>query len=725
MEGRNFMIANKGVVSDTSIIPLIKQLGNQSNKAYVIVEYTAPYYKIIASNKKYTELTQFTQEEIIGKSILTLFVQNRYHNGSEEIERILRAEQMCTHEFLHMKKHGTFCSKVQCLPFQNQYFLLFVEDITIDQLDSYIHQLERTMFLAIEQGITFNKQLELICSEVDVLFNPYTYTSITMKMNSGFSTILSNRFDEIQAHEFFVSNENEKKLYETLIQENQVIQLEDFGEYPINEDLKRYLLERNYQNCWFIPIVTKQGEGIGVMTMFFDLQKRNTEMYEQLFYRLMELIVMAYDLEQQQSTINELAYVDQATGLPNIHQFQKIINQLKAMGIEGIIKIVEANEFSNIVEIYGRDIGDVLLKELGERIKKSSTSDIFHIARFTSSSLIIFSTRDFEMVRQEAQPFKSITANPFHIKGITAYVTLKSGFAAFNPKISCKDTIRFAEVALENAKSSAGMQTAFYDGNMDCSRQKEMKLLNHLTEAIRNNEIQTYFQPKVMLHRERIVSVEALARWNSRELGFVSPVEFIPIAENAGLISEIDLQMLEQILKWMQKRQYEGKRIIPVALNISPNHFYQPNFIPNIKRLIQQYYIDPNYIIIEVTEGIGLVDLKRAKKILKDLHKIGVKTSVDDFGIGYSSLSYLQKLSFNELKIDRSFTWKLHEMGTYAIVKAIIEIAHTLEMNVIAEGVETQQQAKQLRELRCDIAQGYFYYKPMDLETFEKRFDER
>ena len=259
------------------------------------------------------------------------------------------------------------------------------------------------------------------------------------------------------------------------------------------------------------------------------------------------------------------------------------------------------------------------------------------------------------------------------------------------------------------------------NGQKNILTENEICIVNHLKEAINNKEIQVYFQPKVELRRGRIGNMEALARWISPHLGFMSPADFIPIAEKAGLIREIDLLIIEQVLAWLQRRQYDGKRIVPVSINISPDHFYHPQFITRLRELMQQYYADPNYLIIEVTENIGLVDMERAKDILWELKLRGFKTSVDDFGIGFSSLSYLQKFAFSELKIDRSFTSKIQETGTYMIIQSIIQIAKNLEIDVVAEGVETEQQVQLLKELGCEIAQGYFYYKPMSLDDIEEK----
>ena len=172
---------------------------------------------------------------------------------------------------------------------------------------------------------------------------------------------------------------------------------------------------------------------------------------------------------------------------------------------------------------------------------------------------------------------------------------------------------------------------------------------------------------------------------------------------------------------WFQKRQYEGKRIVPISVNISPDHFYHPHFIRELKYLIRKYYADPSYLIIEITENLGLVDVEKAQQIIQQLFIRGLKTSVDDFGIGYSSLGYLQKLMFAELKIDRSFTARIQEAGTYAIVRSIIQIAYNLEIDVVAEGVETQEQVAILKQLGCTCVQGFLFYKPMSFAEIEEK----
>ena len=381
---------------------------------------------------------------------------------------------------------------------------------------------------------------------------------------------------------------------------------------------------------------------------------------------------------------------------------------------------VHPSEFSRIVELYGRDTGEALMKQIYERITEKC-GDVQVVGRFASSSLIIYwEYRVAEMPPIE-RLLKCIVEFPFVVEGKSLYITLKSGGAAVGQGKSLQDGIRHAENALSEAKNHSGTYAKFYTQERDAQLEKELFILHHLTEAIRNKEMTAYFQPKVELRKGRITSMEALARWISPTLGFVSPADFIPLAERAGLIREIDLQIIEQVLMWFQKRQYEGKRIVPVSVNISPEHFYHPHFIKELEYLIKKYYADPNYIIIEITENLGLVDVERAQKIIQDLFVRGLKTSVDDFGIGYSSLSYLQKLRFAELKIDRSFTSRIQEAGTFAIVQSIIQIAYNLEIDVVAEGVETKEQVEILQQLGCKCVQGFLFYKPMSFAEIEEK----
>ena len=241
--------------------------------------------------------------------------------------------------------------------------------------------------------------------------------------------------------------------------------------------------------------------------------------------------------------------------------------------------------------------------------------------------------------------------------------------------------------------------------------------------GIKNEEFTVHLQPKINLNTDEIEGFEALARWFSPVLGNVSPAEFIPIAEKSGKINEVDILILRKVLKFQNLRLTEGLQIFPIAVNISPVHFYSETFVNDFLTLVEEYQIPPDYIKIEVTESVELFDFVKAKQILLELKKLGYESSIDDFGVGFSSLSYLQQLPFSEIKIDRSFINDISNSDMYAVVQTIVQLAEKLRMHVVAEGIETLEQYTILQKIGCKSGQGFYFHKPMPLEEAQKLLD--
>lgn len=562
-------------------------------------------------------------------------------------------------------------------------------------------------------------KIQQICTEIDFQFN--TYSTFTYLNQQPLQFIISQRFPEQETPKI---SQQEINYHHQLMANNKRLNWSILAELSLHSKTWRFAKSELCANSYFIPIYTMSHEAIGYFIVYFEEIGIGERLLSVLTRKLEQCIQLLDKISMYERQIEMLQTTDTTTNLPSYKKFITMLNRYKNENKIGVIKIIEPGEFSKIVELYGRPVGDRLLRQVGEHLKQASVSDNSEVARFTSSALIMFSPVDFKhLVKRKTTISDEMNAS-FTIDDQQIHISLKVGIAPFDSRIAGHDAIRFAEYALTKAKGVHGSHTEFYTARNDATLERELFVLNHLKNAIYNEIIDIHFQPKFALHNEKIISMEALARWHSPELGFVSPAEFIPMAENAGLIKNLELQIIEKVLMWQQQRQYEGKRIVPIAVNISPEHFYHPLFIQNIQQLLHTYYADPKYLIIEVTENMGLVDSERARIIINKLRNMGVYTSIDDFGIGYSSLSYLQKFSFNELKIDRSFIMKLDELATQTIVKAIIEIAHTLEMDVIAEGVETKEQRDILKAIRCDGIQGYYYSKPLPIEEAEKCIDE-
>lgn len=591
------------------------------------------------------------------------------------------------------------------------------------ELTSYISEekmirlLDFTNELIIHEG-SFSSKLKNLCIELDAIHQ--THTTFTVVYEKEIQHLPSLRFNE----EFQI--QEDRQLYKLLLQDPIPIGWQDLEHLALHRDTHYYVTKQGFNAHYYIPVYTKKNNPIGYFICYYDQHKDEHMNIAQFTDKITKIVQLIHKMQRYQTQIAQLTLVDAHTNLPSYKQFLRIIKQHKAKNKTGVIKIVEPGEFSKVVELFGRPAGDVMLKELGKRLKHLSASENSEVARFTSSSLIMFTPIDFHKIEKTRNaPITDAANSPFIIAGQQIYTTLKIGIAPFEQGHTEYDAIRFAESALTDSKLVPGTQINYYIEQSNRNVKRELLLLNHLKQAIQQKQITAHFQPKFEVRRERIASMEALARWISPELGFISPGEFIPMAESSGLIREIELQIIEQVLQWQQQRQYDGKRIVPIAINISPEHFYHPLFIPKLKSLIGQYYADPHFLIIEITESMSLFDFERAKIILTKLRLLGISTSVDDFGIGYSSLSYLQKFSFDELKIDQSFSQKIDELATQTIVKSIIQIAHMLDMTVIAEGVETLEQSTILKELECDVIQGFYYSRPLSIEDASKLLDEQ
>ncbi len=695
----------------------MKRLGENTSKCFLLVDATDMNYPIFYCNDAYCDLIGYSMKELIGLPVISLF-KNTPEPKLKEMEENIITGKMAQLEISHHRNGNyEFQALIECFPLQNEeqqneYIVLMVSEITHKKIAQLSNELERRMFHAIEKEKTLFEKLTLSCEYIDLAFSPDAFSTIVMKVESEFFITSAVPFEGSYTH--LIPKGMARNYYSLLMKlDDSKVYMRHKG-YALSTIHQQFAHENGLNSCWQIPIPNHTGEIIGLITIFYNVQRHQTEFYTRLITKVINLLSLAYTYETKQQEVYQLAYTDSYTGFSNRHDFFRNIKD----EIDGTILIIEPSEYSKMVELFGHEVGEEILLQLGKRIEKAWCMN--RVARFTSSTLAVFIDSSSQITENLSEELELLTKETFPLFGNNIYIMLKVGVASVNAEIKAEKASRYADSALSVAKLKSGIQIEYYNEKIKAYLKKELRILYELVDAIKNKEFQAYVQPKIELYRGRIYSVEALARWFSPKLGFVSPGDFIPIAERAGLIREIDLQIIDQILSWMQQRHYKGENNVPVAVNISPEHFYRQDFIDTLVRLVQKYYIDPKYIIIEITENISLVDTEFAQKIINQLRLKGFQTSVDDFGIGYSSLSYLQKLNFSELKIDQSFTAKINEAGTFAIVRSILQIAHHLEMVTVAEGVETEEQVKLLKEIGCTIGQGYYFYRPMSLQQLEE-----
>ena len=453
--------------------------------------------------------------------------------------------------------------------------------------------------------------------------------------------------------------------------------------------------------------------------------------------------VFARDISERkeaENRIRQLAYYDSLTKLPNRQSFKIQTEQAIKLAIRnkrmGAILFIDLDEFKRINDTLGHDFGDLLIRRVGQRLLDQirdndtvshTTSEGMpsqNVARLGGDEFTILLTEikhidDASIVAQRIQ--QSIDG-AFDLKGHEVYVTPSIGIAVFpNDGKDVDELLKNADTAMYHAKAVGKNNFQFYSEQMGASAAEYLKLGAMLRKALSNNEMKLYYQPQISATTGKIAGAEALLRWEQTELGMISPAEFIPLAEDTGMILDIGDWVLRQACQDNADWQNAGYTPIRVAINLSGLQFIQKDLPLKVKQALETAGLAPEYLEMEITESIIMRNIDETISTLQSFRDMNLGISVDDFGTGYSSLSYLKKFPLETLKIDRSFVTDIpDDIDDVKITSAILAMARSLNLKVVAEGVETEAQARFLMQHHCDLLQGFLYSKPLPKEEFEK-----
>ncbi|GGA25973.1 EAL domain-containing protein [Psychrobacillus lasiicapitis] len=422
--------------------------------------------------------------------------------------------------------------------------------------------------------------------------------------------------------------------------------------------------------------------------------------------------------------IEELTFTDTLTNTMNRHTFYEQLEDLIATSTENsehAMLVVDLDRFKQINETLGNEVGDFLLTEVADRINSIVRANDL-VSRYGGDEFLVTIT-DLNFQKDAvhfAEKLNKQLNKPFYIQDREIYITSSIGIS-FYPQdgIEVETLIQKADKAMYFAKQNGRNQYAFYFDELQTDAERLLLLESELRKAIQQKAFVIHYQPKVSLDTNQIIGVEALVRWANGTLGVVSPAEFIPFAEDTGLIIPISEVILEKVCMDIVDWRSRGIQHIPVSINIAALHFQQDDFMERINAILTKYNCSPQLLELELTERTVMEDSESIVHKLVKLKRMGFKLSIDDFGTGYSSLSYLNRFPLNYLKIDSSFIQQMTELqDKQAIVDTIILMAHRLHIKVIAEGAETKDQVKLLKEMGCDIVQGYYFSKPISSAAF-------
>ncbi len=443
--------------------------------------------------------------------------------------------------------------------------------------------------------------------------------------------------------------------------------------------------------------------------------------------------------------VRHLAYYDSLTGLPNRQHFKEnaelSLQLARKMVSKTALIFMDIDDFKRINDTLGHHAGDMLLQKVSNRLVKDlrdhdSVSKLFienrseempHLlSRFGGDEFTIMLTElvSRKEVQNVCERLVKTLCQPMNINGNELVISGSFGIAIFPEDGKDLETLmRHADIAMYQAKSIGKNNLCFYHENLDSSQFERLTLESKLRHAVENKTIEIYFQPQIDGKTGHLNGAEVLARWNDAELGFIPPDKFIPLAEDSGLIIALGDWVMKQSCRQAKKWIDAGHKPIRIAVNVSAQQFRQSDFAEKVFDCLNKEGLAAKYLDLEITESMLIDDLDSVIEHLKRLKAIGVHISIDDFGTGYSSMSYLKLLPIDKLKIDRSFITGLTiQDSDNAIVKAIIALSQGLQLDIVAEGVETIEQRDFLTDNGCKEIQGYFYSQPLPPMVFEQRF---
>ncbi|KZY30153.1 hypothetical protein A3749_10580 [Oleiphilus sp. HI0078] len=660
---------------------MLKAITDQSSEGITVADTEGNYVFV---NPAFCKMSGYSKDELLGMTVFDIKAPEQDHRS---FERTKTTEEGLTVEVLLQRKDGsTYHSEVigKNIDIDGKALVLgIVRDISQEVKTG---QKIRTLSQAVEQ------------SPVSVMI---IATNGSIKyVNQAFETTSGYPLSEVEGKKFFslMPDHAKKDTYAALFE---ALEKEHSWEGEVQ------IRKKNGETFWeyghISPVKDEYGKVIHYLAVKEDISTRKAQ-EEKIFHQ---------------------AHFDSLTDLPNrllsLDRLTHIIGEAQRQNNKVALLFVDLDDFKKVNDSLGHDMGDEVLMVAAERLSEVlRTGDTVGRLGGDEFILILGGLDDEKSAQKTAERILEQFRSSFDIEGRKLMLTASIGIALFpHDGATPTDLLRNADSAMYHAKSLGRNAYSFYTEEMNQQVARRLQLEEQIHGALDRNEFSLAYQPQVDVQTDKIIGAEALLRWNNQTLGQVPPDEFIPIAEETGLIIPIGQFVLHQALSQASKWQKQYQADFRMAVNLSPRQFRDPDLISQVERIIQDHQVARHTLEFEITEGVLMNNQQFVKDALRALNHLDVRISMDDFGTGYSSLSYLRNYPFDMLKVDRSFVNDLVEdQADKELINAAISMAHSLNLKVVAEGVENQEQYKLLKDLNCDYAQGYLFGRPMAPDIF-------
>ncbi|CAG9610410.1 bifunctional diguanylate cyclase/phosphodiesterase [Pseudoneobacillus rhizosphaerae] len=679
--------------------------------ASAIIAITDHQGTIMSINDKFCELSKYNEEELIGQNHRILNSGHHSKGFFRDMWKTIGSGQIWKGEIQNKAKDGSlYWVDTTIVPFLN------------DKGNPYQYisiRTDITQRVKMEMELQEAMKNELRSTQRELQENQQHYQSLFEHSQDAVITYdPSNNIIDMNPKAVELFGSLSSKLPDNSTEAMIIKEYQD-----IRNDCFEKALQGNPQN-FDIVMLNKSGRNLFLNITFLPIivDKQIIGVYS-----------IGKDITEQkmiQETNAYLAHHDELTKLPNRRWMEQKLHEslihARSQKQKLAVLFFDLDRFKNINDTLGHSIGDRLLEQLSSRLLASINMEKQFVARMGGDEFMILCPviADSEEAIETAKGLLENLTTPIHIDDFELVVSASIGISIF-PKdgTNVDDLMRNADIALYRSKDQGRNMYQVYSPSMKVRSSQSFYLERDLRKAIMNNEFIAHFQPRVNSSTGKIVSAEALIRWNHPKLGLVSPGEFIPLAEETGLIIPIGKWMKKRVCEQLVAWQEAGIRLVPISVNISSQRFLEKSFSNQVRELLDYYQIEGKWLEFEITENSLMRNEEYIIQTLNELKDLGIKIYIDDFGTGYSSFNYLKSFRLNGIKIDRSFIRNISgESENAPITTAMIKMAQHLKLEVVAEGVETVEELLFLQEQNCHQIQGFLFGKPCSIDEFEHKF---
>ncbi|WP_448951948.1 EAL domain-containing protein [Labrys neptuniae] len=706
-------------------MPLTRDRGSQlfersvqeGDKAVVVLNARR---EIVWINPSFTKMLGYLSEEVVGRSLVPVLVGKATPTAARvSLERLINAKRGSLEEINGLDKFG---NEITLLIYTDH--IRDIDENVTETIVTFhsntparmIQSLQNNVLEELVSGTSLESVSEFICRKAEFITRDVVSTILRVDQNGLMHPIAapslpryySDALDGIAIGPTVGSCGTAAFFGEPVL-------VEDIETSPLWTPYKGLALPLGLKACWSVPIKLRDGRVAGTFAFYFREKRGPSYLHEEIISACVHLCALAIEQHEAKEHIHRLAYFDMLTGLPNRRQIyqkagQAIAEARDKHGKMALLRL-DIKRFKDINDTFGHSTADQILSQVAIRLQ-GQLRPVDIVGRFGGDVfVIILPDADSAYAMMVGRKLVDAVAKPFAIADLLLPISISVGISLYPDNGADVETLlKRADSAACKGKTAGQEAVSLYEHDVVDRAQERVILGAALREAVSKGQLTLLYQPQVNLADGSLHGVEALVRWAHPVLGEISTSRFIMIAEQIGLIDEIGIWALSKACQQMAVWRAAGRPIPTISVNLSPLHLRNRNLPNVVASLMRQYDIPKHALMLEITEGVTMDDHPTTLATIAAIQALGVGLSMDDFGTGYSSLSRLTHIPFAELKIDRSFiAGMVDDRSALAVITAINSIGHSLDITVIAEGVETETQQKMLRDIGCKVAQGYLF----------------